>query len=170
MELLANAFSLSDASQIEPLRERFEATEGRINRNLDALEESPLREQVAPLFTRLFELGIGDNDGFDLLESRLQLEQLQQQLLDGNREIAINMVEDVNSQVSVAQISANDATQASSQAILTGKILLMVITGISVAGGALIAWIFVGRMLVSTPEVPVGTYASHGQRRLGRHR
>ena len=148
MELLANAFSVSQASQIEPLRERFEATRGRIDRNLTALEESPLREQVAPLFGRLFELGIGENDGFDVLESMLRLEQLQRELLTSNREIAIALVEDVDSQVRVAQISANEATNASSQAILTGKILLMVITGISVAGGALIAWIFVGRMLV----------------------
>ena len=93
-------------------------------------------------------MGIGDNDGFDLLESRLQLEQLQGELLTSNREIAIAMLEDVNSQVGAAQLSANDATQASSQAILTGKVLLMLITGISVAGGGLIAWIFVGRMLV----------------------
>ena len=107
-----------------------------------------MREQVAPLFGRLFELGVGDNDGFDLLESRLQLEQLQRELLTSNREIAIALVEDVNSQVRVSQISANEATNASSQAILTGKVLLMVITGISVAGGGLIAWIFVGRMLV----------------------
>ena len=148
LELLANAFSVSEASQIEPLRERFEATKGRIDRNLAALEESPLRERVSPLFVRLFDLGIGDNDGFDLLESRLQLEQLQGELLTSNREIAIAMLEDVNSQVGAAQLSADDATQASSQAILTGKVLLMLITGISVAGGALIAWIFVGRMLV----------------------
>ena len=39
LELLANAFSVSEASQIEPLRERFEATKGRIDRNLEALEE-----------------------------------------------------------------------------------------------------------------------------------
>ena len=148
LELLANAFSVSQASQIEPLRERFEATKGRIDRNLAALEESPLRGQVSPLFVRLFDLGIGDNDGFDLLESRLQLEQLQGELLTSNREIAIAMLEDVNSQVGAAQLSADEATRASSQAILTGKVLLMLITGISVAGGALIAWIFVGRMLV----------------------
>ncbi len=148
MELLANAFTVSEASQIEPLRERFEAAKGRIDRNLAGLEDSPLRDEVAPIFGRLFELGIGENDGFDLLESRLQLIQAQRELLNSNREIAIAMLGDVNSQVGVARLSADGATRASSQAILTGKILLMVITGISVAGGALIASIFVGRILV----------------------
>ncbi len=148
MELLANAFTLSHASAIEPLRERFEAARGRIERNLAALEESPLREQVSPTFDRLFEMGIGENDGFDRLESRLQLEQLQRELLASNREIAVAMLDDVDFQVGVAELSAQEATEASSQAILTGKVLLMVITGISVAGGGLIAWFFVGRMLV----------------------
>ena len=48
LELLANAFSVSQASQIEPLRERFEATKGRIDRNLAALEESPLPRSGIP--------------------------------------------------------------------------------------------------------------------------
>ena len=37
MELLANAFTLSQASLIEPLRERFEAATSRMERNLSAL-------------------------------------------------------------------------------------------------------------------------------------
>ena len=148
MELLANAFTISEASLIEPLRERFEAAKGRIDRNLTALEESPLQDQVSPIFDRLFKLGIGENDGFDLLASRLLLVQSQRELLTSNREIAIAMLEDVNGQVGAARLSAQGATEASSQAILTGRTLLMVITGISVAGGSLIAWLFVGRMLV----------------------
>ena len=148
MELLANAFTISEASLIEPLRERFEAARGRIDRNLIALEGSPHHEGVSPIFDRLFALGIGDNDGFDLLESRLMLEQTQRELLISNREIAIDMLRDVNSQVGAARLSAQGATEASSQAIFTGRTLLIVISGISIAGGGLIAWLFVGRMLV----------------------
>ncbi len=148
MELLANAFTISNASLIEPLRERFEAARGRIDRNLIALEGSPYHETVSPIFDRLFALGIGDNDGFDLLASRLTLEQTQRELLTSNREIAIDMLRDVNSQVGAARLSAQGATEASSQAIFAGRTLLIVITGISIAGGGLIAWLFVGRILV----------------------
>ena len=148
MELLANAFTLSEASLIEPLRERFEAAKGRIDRNLLGLEGSPLQDEVSPIFDRLFELGIGENNGFDLLAGRLALAQTQRELLTSNREIAIAMLSDVTDQVSVARLSAQGATEASSQAILAGRTLLLVITGISVVGGALIAWLFVGRMLV----------------------
>ena len=148
MELLANAFTLSQASQIEPLRERFEAATSRMERNLSALGESPLRDQVSPIFTRLFELGIGEGSGFDLLARRLTLTESQQDLVVSNRNIAIDLVEEVNGLVNTARAGAEAATQASSDAILTGRTLLLAISGVSIAGALLIAWLFVGRMLV----------------------
>ena len=146
-ELLANAFTLSDASQIEPLRERFEAASDRIGRNLAALEGSPLQAEVAPIFNRLSELGIGAESGFDLLARRLQLAERQQDLVAQNRGVAVDLLEVVNGLVSTAQASAQQATQASSDAVLVGRILLLVITGISVGGAVLIAWLFIGRVL-----------------------
>ena len=43
---------------------------------------------------------------------------------------------------------AEDATLASTQAILTGRTLLLAISAISVIGALLIAWLFVGRLLL----------------------
>ena len=43
-QLLATAFSLSDASQIEPLRERFEAAAGQIEASLKELGGSRWQE------------------------------------------------------------------------------------------------------------------------------
>ena len=148
MELLANAFTLSQASLLEPLRERFEAAASRIERSLAALEGSPLRDQVSPIFTRLFELGIGEGSVFNLQDRLLTLTETQQALVVNNRNIAIDLVEDVNGLVNTARASAQSATQASSDAILTGRTLLLAISGISVAGALLIAWLFVGRILV----------------------
>ncbi len=148
MELLANAFTLSQASQIEPLRERFEAATRRMERSLSALGESPLLEQVAPIFTRLVNMGIGGESGFDLLARKLTLAEQQQKLVVSNRDIAIDLVEEVNGLVNAASASAQSATQASSDAILTGRILLLAIGGVSIAGALLIAWLFVGRILV----------------------
>ena len=147
-ELLANAFTLSEASLIEPLRERFEAAASRIERNLSALEESPIRAEVSPIFARLFELGVGEESGFDLLASRLKLAERQQDLLARNRDIAIDLVTEVDGLVNTAHVSAQEATQASSQAILTGRTLLLAISAISISGALLIAWLFVGRILV----------------------
>ena len=147
-ELLANAFTLSEASLIEPLRERFEAAISRIERNLSALEEFPARAEVLPIFARLFELGVGEENGFDLLARRLTLAESQLDLLEGNRNIAIALVEEVDGLVTAAQANAQRATQASSRAIFTGRTLLLLISAISISGALLIAWLFVGRILL----------------------
>ena len=147
-QLLESAFSISSAPLLEPLRERFESAKGSIERNIAALEESPLRDEITPLTSRLLELGTGDDNGFDLLEQRLQLIQRQQSLLELNSGIAIELVSDVNSLVDTARASADEATQASTQAIFTGRTLLLAISAVGVTGAVLISWLFVGRVLV----------------------
>ena len=147
-ELLANAFTLSDPSLIEPLRERFEAAASRIDRNLSALEDSPVQAEVSPILARLFELGLGDDSGFNLLAQRLLLAERQQDLLESNQDITINLVGRVDELVNASRARAQEAAQASSQAIFTGRTLLLIISGITITGASLIAWLFVGRILV----------------------
>ena len=147
-ELLANAFTLSEAASIEPLRERFEAVDGRIQRNLNALEGSETYTQVAPVFARLSEMGIGDQSGFALLERELRLEDSQRNLLAENQDEAVALVAQVDDLVVSARDSADQATTASTQAILTGRTLLLAISALSVGGAFLIAWLFVGRVLL----------------------
>ncbi len=148
IHLLESAFAISDAPFVEPLRERFEAAIGRIERNLLALEDSPLRAEVAPLITQLSGLGIGEGDGFDLLEQELRLVQLQEDLVARNRDIAVALVAEVNGLVGTARASVEEATHASTQAIQTGRTLLLAISAVSVGGALLIAWLFVGRVLL----------------------
>ena len=147
-QILESAFSISSAPLIEPLRERFESASGRIDRNLSALEDTPLRAEITPLIFRLRELGAGSDNGFDLLERQLQIIQHQQDLLTLNRGIALALVDEVDGLVSTSRASAEDATLASTQAILTGRTLLLAISAISIVGALLIAWLFVGRMLL----------------------
>ena len=151
-ELLANAFTVSDPAAIEPFRERFEAAIGQVERKLAALEETELPGDAALIFARLFELGTGAQSGFDLLERQLRLAQTQQELLAQNRDISIELLSGVDVVVSRSQSSAAEATRASSQAILTGQTLLLVITGVSIVGAVLIAWLFVGRLLLRRLE------------------
>ena len=91
---------------------------------------------------------IGQDDGFDLLEQELRLVQRQQDLLALNRDIAVALVRDVDGLVGTARASAESATQASTQAILFGRTLLLVISGVSIGGALLIAWLFVGRVIL----------------------
>ena len=152
-ELLSNAFTLSEAASIEPFRERFEAVEGRIRRNLEALEGSEVHEQLAPVFTRLSELGIGPENGFSLLQRELELKESQANLLALNQAEAVSLVAGVDGLVVAARDSAGEATEASTQAILTGRTLLLVISALSVGGALLIAWLFVGRILLRRIQV-----------------
>ena len=147
-QLLESAFSITSAPLLEPLRERFESAKGSIERNLTALEGSPLHDEITPLTNQLLDLGTGDDNGFDLLEQRLQLIQHQQDLVELNSGIAVELVSEVNSLVDTARASADEATQASTQAIFTGRSLLLAISGVGVAGAILISWLFVGRVIV----------------------
>ena len=148
LDLLETASTLSEASLVETLRERFESAESRIHRDLTALQESPLHSEIAPILARLFDLEGGEQSGFDLVERELRLAGRQRDLLELNRDIAINLVTEVDVLVSTAEASAAEATQASAAAILTGRTLLLSISAISIGGALLIAWLFVGRVLL----------------------
>ena len=147
-ELLANAFTLSDASLIEPLRERFEAARNRIERNLGTQEGTDFHAAASPTFDRLIALGLGDESVFGLFEQELRLATRQAQLLESNRDLSVDVVAEVDGLVRTAQLSAEDATDASSSAIFTGRLLLLVISVVSVVGAILIIWLYLGRILL----------------------
>ena len=148
-DLLASAFTLADVSLLEPLRERFEAAASRIDRNLSTLAGTQFHADAAPIFARLRELGLGDQNSFDLAASEFNLVEHHQELLEKNSELSLALVTEVDSLVVASQERAAEATTASEQAISTGRTLLLVISGVSIIGALLIIWIFVGRILVT---------------------
>ena len=150
--LLANAFNLSDARLLEPLQERFDSTVGGIERNLAALGEGPLHSALDQTFEGLFDLGRGDLQVFALRTLELEIVEQQRVLLDHNRNLAIALVAEVEGLVNTARTGAQEATQTSTQAIFTGRKLLLALNAISIAGAILIAWLFVGRMLLRRLE------------------
>ena len=147
-EMLVSAFNVSDPAAIQPLRERFVSAQGRIERNLLALRDSEIHGEIAPTYQRLFDLGLANDSGFDLLEQELRLSQRQGDLLVLNRDIAIGLVGEVDKLVAAAETSAAEATRASAQAFFIGRALLLGITVFAVIGASLIAWLFVGRALL----------------------
>lgn len=147
-ELLANASTLSDESFIEPLRERFEAAVERIDRNLQAQKTLEFYEQALPIYTRLFELGTSEDSIFNVFARELEIADLQAGLLDRNRTISVDLIDEVDGLVSAAEASAAAATSASTRAIFTGRTLLLVISGFSIVGALLIIWLFIGRSLM----------------------
>ncbi len=147
-ELLGNAFSVTEPASLEPLKERFEAAMNRIAFNLNLLEGTQIHEETAPAFQRLGEIGVGEGTGFNLFYEELQLSQSQQELLDSNQVAAVNLVGNVDNLVESARLRAQDATEASLQAILAGRSLLLIISFTSVIVAGLVAWLLVGRILL----------------------
>ncbi len=152
IQLLSSAFNLSDAPLIEPLRERFEAAKDRIEWSLSALGTARARSQIAPICARLYQLGLGEEGGFDLRTRELEHVGHQRDLLARNQSLALNLVAEAEGLVNAARISAKEATHASTLAIGTGRSLLLVLNVISITGALLIAYLFVGRMLLPRLE------------------
>ena len=146
--LLESAFSISAAALLEPLAESFESSSGEILRIQTAMGESEVQQELDPLLDRLVELGIGGQGVFATLDESLRLAEQQQLLAAENRGITVSLVSQVDGLVDAANVRAAEATLASEEAISTGQFLLLSISGISVGGAILIAWLFVGRSLL----------------------
>lgn len=152
IQLLSSAFNLSDAPLIEPLRERFEAAKDRIEWSLSALGTARARTQIAPICARLYQLGLEEQGGFGLRTRELEHVAHQRDLLARNQSLALDLVAEAEGLVNAASISAKEATHASTLAIGTGRSLLLVLNVISITGALLIAYLFVGRMLLPRLE------------------
>ncbi len=147
-QLLASAFTVSDAAFIEPLRERAEAARSRIERSLAVLQGTEYVPIIAQFFDRLFEVSLGEEGGFELLAREHDLTARQHLLLEQNREIAVRLVEEVDGLVEAAEFSVAVESNASQQSILQGRAFLLTISMISVVGAFLITWLFVGKVLL----------------------
>ncbi len=176
MRLLANAFNLSDVRLLEPLQERFASTVGGIERKLAVLGSGPspngldqtfdhrmakagfriedayLHSELTQVFDHLFDLGRGDGKIFALRVAELEIVEQQRALLERNRDLAVELVAEVEGLVNAARESAQAATQTSTQAIFTGRKLLLAINAVGIAGAILIAWLLVGRVLLRRLE------------------
>ncbi len=147
-ELMASAFAVTEAASLEPLRERFEAAMNRIGFNLASLEGTETYDELVPIFEKLENLGVSEGTGFHLLAEELRLAKRQTELLESNQESAVDLVDEVDELVTTARATASDATEASLQAILTGRTFLLVISLTSVVVAVLVAWLLVGQVLL----------------------
>ena len=147
-QLLSSAFSVSNASLIEPLQESFESVTDRIEISAAAIGRIAQQDSLDSVLAELFDLGGGEDSGFALITEQLQLAERQRELLAQNRAQAVELAAEVQELIRTAQDDAAAATDASSQAIRTSRILLLVIAGISVVVGLSIILGFVSRVLL----------------------
>ncbi len=135
VELLASALNVPDAPSLQSLRERFE--------NL----LRAMRGQT-PAVDRLRDLGLATRNLFELRTQQLALAERQHELLEENRNLAAKLLDVIEELVAASQEGASAATQESQDTIGTGRTLLVVINGVTIITAILIAWLFVGRLLL----------------------
>ena len=148
LQQLSSVFSIFDPTLVEAQAERFESSTASIDRNLAALDNAELEARLTPLYDRLKGLGLAEDGIFITLRSKLQQAEAQIGLLTLSQEQSAALMVEVDELVEVAALSAQEATQASSQAITTGLSLLLAISVISIGGALLISWLFVGRIIL----------------------
>jgi len=155
--LLESGFGVSDPSTLEPLRENFESAINRMNHSRGTIRELELGEDIEPLIDRMSELGLGEQGALALLDRHFRVLERRDELLAQNRSIAVELLKEVDGFVGLANASVEDAAVASDQAVFAGKIVLAALSVVSVGGAALIAWLFIGRILLSRLQILLGS-------------
>ena len=148
LQQLSSVFSIFDPTLVEAQAERFESSTASIDRNLTSLNNAEMEARLTPLYNRLQELGLAEDGVFVTLRSKLELADTQSRLLALSREQSTSLLAEVDQLVGTAALSAQEAAQASSQAITTGLSLLLAISAVSIGGALLISWLFVGRVIL----------------------
>ena len=136
VQLLINALNVSDAATLQTVRQRFDNVVATVRIN-------------APAVARLRDLGFASQGVFELRTRQLALDERQRELLIENRNFAAGLLAEIEGLVDGAQEGAAIAAGASQNAIGTGRVLLVAINGIAIVTAALIAWLLVGRLLLS---------------------
>lgn len=149
VQVLASAFILDQAAAVEPLRERFEAAAERIQLGLAGLAGHPIQGMLAPAFGRLQGLALTESGGFDTMENKLRITQQQADTMSHSQASAGILGLHVDNLVRAASGDAASASIDASNSIQVGRLFLFAITALAVAGGLLIAWLYVGRVITA---------------------
>ena len=147
VQLLDRAFTVGDPQLLEPLLESFESASEAISRNLAALPNPPEAEALNAATERLRSLGSGDEAAFSLRRLELDLAAEERRLLADNRSLELELAAAAQGMVSGARDSAQASTDTANQAIVTGRTLLLSVTGVAILAAVLMGSLFVGSLL-----------------------
>ncbi len=171
VQLLSTASIVTDPAMLQPLRERFEATAGSISRSLDALEEhehegdnpnhsqspdalenSALHHRLTWIFEDLISFGRRENNGFDLRDRELAVDNELSVLLLENQTLGIDIVARVESVVNDSSLAAGEMTSKAAAVTATSTRLLLAFNIVSISGAVLLGWLLVQRRLIRRLE------------------
>ncbi len=136
--LLNEATGLQDASSLEPLRERFVAALGHINKFVAQVPETANASGLRAATEALVAFGRDKRDIFALRAEELRQVAAAQHSLQDNRLLAARLEDEAAGLITTAQRASDSAALRSAAAIRIGKLLLLTITALSIVGAAVI--------------------------------
>jgi class 3 adenylate cyclase/HAMP domain-containing protein len=150
--LLNEAAGIADPSLLRPLEERYEATVGRIEGTLRQLSEASTVDGVRNTTAALIGFGTAADGVFELRREELRQSAIAERALEASRALAVRLGDEVTRLVATAQRASDAAAARSTEAIADGKLVLLIITALSIAGAALIVLYYVVPRIVRPLE------------------
>jgi class 3 adenylate cyclase/phosphoglycerate-specific signal transduction histidine kinase len=141
--LLNEAASIPDPSSLKPLQERFVAAASRAEKLLAQLLAAADDDALKGLTEKLIAFGTSAENIFDLRREELRQIAVAQASLQANNSLVLRLGKEVAELVLTAQNSSDAAAVHTAQAIRNGRLLLLLITTLSVVGAVVIAVLFV---------------------------
>jgi adenylate cyclase len=137
--LLNEAAGVPDPSALQPLQERFVAAASRADKLLERLPAKVDADALKNLTEKLIAFGMSAESLFDLRRKELRQIAVAEASLEANNSLVLELGKEVAELVRTAQSNSDDAAVRAAQAIGNGRLLLLLITALSVLGAALIA-------------------------------
>jgi class 3 adenylate cyclase/phosphoglycerate-specific signal transduction histidine kinase len=141
--LLNEAAGVRDPSSLRPLQERFEAAANHARKLLEQLSAPAGESSLKGLTENLIGFGTSTGNLFDLRREELQKIAGAQAALDTSSSLLLQLGKEVTELVTIAQSNSDAAALRTAQAIHNGRLLLLLITTVSLAGAVLIAMRYV---------------------------
>jgi signal transduction histidine kinase/DNA-binding response OmpR family regulator len=146
--LLIESSMVTEIVRLQPLREVIDAARGKIESNLKALADPEQRQNLLGLYDRL--AAMAGQDGIIAVRARELLRQHEAQLaFAATQTEAIKLKRAVDSLVEQQGKNAEVVSARAAEQIRSGRILLIALSITALVAAGLIAWLYVGRNIVS---------------------
>src|SRR5262249_1216308 len=137
--LLNEAANVSDPNSLQPLQERFVAAANGAEKLLEQLSSPASDGPLKGLTETLIGLGTSAGNLFDLRREELRQVAAAQAGLETSSSLLLQLGKEVTQLVTTAQSNSDAAALRTAQAIQDGRVLLVFITVLSLAGAVFIA-------------------------------
>jgi methyl-accepting chemotaxis protein len=147
--LLSRANVAPTAEAVGALDKEFTTLSDDADEQLDIVESLRSTEGLRPAVRALLADGAGAEGIFARRRAELEAAVTTQHLLDETRGAAANFTAEVAHQVDAVRREATVATDRSNSEIQFDTWTMAAVAGLSVAGAALVGWLYIGRNLVA---------------------